>query len=148
MLANKTGKFKIASLSNIGPHRGLLLDWNIKWFLLYLLCQSRRLSTCSEITIPPPWACTGMVVVSRWLGEERDEESLISHPCAKDYCRITLRRRYRRRGLPFRTSAKCFIFLIPLCPQIHPTSLTKVAYYVCFWWYPPPPSADVINGIP
>ena len=36
----------------------------------------------------------------------------------------------------------------PPFPQIHATSLTKVAYYVCFWRYPPPLSADVINGSP
>ena len=37
------------------------------------------------------------------------------------------------RGLPLRPSAKLFDFLPPPpCPQIHATSLTKVAYYVCF----------------
>ena len=50
------------------------------------------------------------------------------------------------RGLPFRTSAKISDFFRP---QIHATSLTKVAYYVCFWRYPPPPlSADVLYGSP
>ena len=38
------------------------------------------------------------------------------------------------RGLPLMTSAKFQDFLTPLppCPQIHATSLTEVAYYVCF----------------
>ena len=35
----------------------------------------------------------------------------------------------------------------PGCPQIHATSLTKVAYYVCFGSYTPL-SADVLNGSP
>ena len=37
------------------------------------------------------------------------------------------------RGLPYMTSAKFLdFFLTPPCLQIHATSLTKVAYYVCF----------------
>ena len=48
------------------------------------------------------------------------------------------------RGLPLMTSAKISDFLTPPspCPQINATSLTKVAYYDCFWRYPsgPPPS--------
>ena len=53
-------------------------------------------------------------------------------------------------GLPFKTSAKSSDFLTPSppSPQINTTSLTKVAYYVCFWRYPSPLSADVINGSP
>ena len=46
------------------------------------------------------------------------------------------------RGHPLVMSAKISDFLTPSlpCPQIHATSLTKVAYYVCFRRYPPPPS--------
>ena len=36
------------------------------------------------------------------------------------------------KGLPYMTSVKFSDFLTPPCPQIHATSLTKVAYYVCF----------------
>ena len=39
-------------------------------------------------------------------------------------------------------SAKFSDFLtptLPPIPQIHAISLSKVAYYVCFWRYPPPP---------
>ena len=39
---------------------------------------------------------------------------------------------YLIRELPFRTSAKISDFFTPPCPQIHATTLTKVAYYVCF----------------
>ena len=50
------------------------------------------------------------------------------------------------------TSAKFSNFFTPSpsCPQIHATSLTQVAYYVCLLLKvsPSPLSADVINGSP
>ena len=48
---------------------------------------------------------------------------------------------YTHFGASINDVRKHFRLLDPLppCPQIHATSLTKVAYYVCFWRYPPPP---------
>ena len=45
----------------------------------------------------------------------------------------------------FNDVCKMLGFMVPLCPQIHATSLTELAYCVCFWGYHTSPlSADII----
>ena len=81
-------------------------------------------------------------------------ETGLSTDCVKTLCRCSssnLLRIYERflrssdeecvccKEASFKDAWKNFGFLPPPPPQIHATSLTKVAYYVCFWRYPLPP---------